>query len=168
MIKIKNGYGEVKMDAFIIPNNAAVSKDYILAGGRFGELHEKLARLNMYPYDIEKDKLVQMWFVEIGEEGDDDLCDNMDCHDFTLKDESGEVYWARLGVGHLPESILNDKKEGDELQIDIPIRANKIGHGIKNGTEIPITLKATIRLKQLEYRYARFGQFQDALRYVLS
>ena len=140
------GNTELNMNMFIIPNKAGFTKDFIFGADAKTEQAKELCQINGATFDPEKDKVVQVWSCCDG-------CDNMQDHTFKI----GEATF-RLPVV-IPEPILRGKKEGDIA--DIKFQLVPLG----GGDEVQITCHT--RLAQAEYRYRQFGNFEDALQYVL-
>lgn len=160
MNKIVNGVLEGNLDVFIIPNKGGLVSNWL------GESTQKklirdinaIAELNGFEFDPEKDPLVQLWFCGMD-------CDNLIDHYCHVEDEDGNRYMFRANnLSHLPVSIFKDHQEGDTIELSFPASIEARGD---EGQAKEITVKTHVTLKQLDYRYSRFGRFEEVLKQVV-
>lgn len=146
---------------FIIPNRASSVGDDAWTSPKLIEWLEKLCELNNTTYDKENDKLVETWLVEIDDEKDDP-CDNMQDHVFCLEPIKME---SRIKFHYIPEKLIKDFKEGDTFKIKIPIKMfSEYRLDERNSKEA--VLELSITANQKDYRYRRFGTFEECLEHV--
>jgi len=91
----------------------------------------------------DNDLMVEFW--AIGPE-----CQNWHCHDWS---ELGEKELMGRLPQHIPLRVLQNLKEGDEIVL----------HFRANNAKEPYEYELKLRATQLEYRYARFGTFEETL-----
>ena len=161
----------INCDCFIVPN-AAVKADFgwgeISSYGR--KLADKAAEIaanNGFEYNEETDKFVQMWWVGAGS-------DNMQDHGFCI-DIGNEKYFFgyQRSIELVPVNFFRGHKEGEVLPLTIALRpVAKMDINIGRESRISFdeenpapTFQITfnIKLNQLDYRYRRFGTFEEVL-----
>lgn len=164
MVKGINNEYKLNMDLFIIPNSARRVDGFIECfQEKNKEWFDTLANLNGYEADPD-DFYVQIWGVESGALEDESLCENLWCHFLRVDDEEGKWY-CRFDKEFLPYSILKNWKEGESYEFRIP--ATLDARGKENDATKEVVFDCTITPKQLEYRYCRFGTFEEVLEKVV-
>ena len=162
----------VNCDAFIVPNRAAKADlDYTM-GQNLATKAAEIAAENGFSYDESVDKFVQMWWT-------DGKSDNMQDHGFSIEIGNEEyLFGYERGISYVPINFFKDHKEGEILPLTISLKpvakVNKdIGRregytSFEEDTNPAPTFQITFNLKlnQLDYRYRRFGRFEDVLKYV--
>jgi len=149
----------VKGDIFIIPNRAAKIEDYFEAfRDKYHGIFERQAEMNGLDLDA-GEYGVETWIVS----KEDCHCSNMADHRPYITDpETGEDIPFCLVDGRTIIRSLIDGKEGDVKTVRLPISINGRYHDEPyNGI-----LEIELTLKQKEYRYARFGNFEKVLQDV--
>lgn len=137
----------VEGNMFIVPNASE-------AIGSFCEPEwqmEKLRRLLGLKVNYEE-KVVQLWMCS-------EKCDNWGDQfggfqselGVELEDHTRENRLLGYFPKYVPAKLLENKKEGDVVEFDCP--------------EYNVKIKLTC--KQLDYRYRRFGKFEEVFQYVL-
>ena len=137
----KNSINHVTGDAFIVPNHAR----------RFGNAtfesiinrYKKVAEENGVTEDS---KFIEVWIVS-KDLKTDNLCDH-GAH--VLCD--GEEVVIHPRISYIPEELFQGKKEGEHVTVKF--------------TDNDIPFEIDLRLSQKEYRYARFGTFEEVLEVV--
>lgn len=144
-------------DLFIIPNTASKAANFMsMAETRKNEM-EQLCKANGLVFDPE-DPLVQIWVTN------DDVENFQDHHPRFIM--GGKVYEYNLQT-RLPYSILKNIKEGETFDITIPVKGRPVD--LDEDTKSPVETEINFKLtaKQTEYRYRRFGKFEECLRMVI-
>ena len=140
----KNNINHVTGDVFIVPNHAR----------RFGNAtfesiinrYKKVAEEN--GIEVTDDlKFVEVWIVCKNDIKTDNLCDH-GAH--VLCD--GEEVVIHPRISNIPEELFQGKKEGDHISLKF--------------TDEDIPFEMDLRLCQKEYRYCRFGTFEEVLEAV--
>lgn len=140
----KNTINHVTGDVFIVPNHAI----------RFGNAtfesiinrYKKVAEENGVEV-TEDSKFIEVWIVSEKDLKTDNLCDH-GAH--VLCDGEEVVIQPRISA--IPEELLRGKKEGEHVSVKF--------------TDNDIPFEIDLRLCQLEYRYSRFGTFEEVLEVV--
>lgn len=147
---------EFNAEAFIVPNHAGKLKDFWSKST--SEQVKEIATNVLGNKPVEDETYVQMWYVakDIG-------CDNLVDHGANVEID-GEKHIIGLRSCYLPYTLLRDKIEGDTVDVTFTNYAR--GLDDEPGYGIPITMHVT--LNQKDYRYRRFGEFQEVLRGVIS
>lgn len=179
MIKLRQI--ECSGDIFIIPNRATRLGNCMLASVKEG--CQEIAALNecdivladFAPYADKSrpaDLTVQVWIVS-----KDLMTENMSCHGITIPDEDGRLMHASAtNVTVLPVKMFEGKKEGDHMKIRIPIKIScgrdswyyRSAADDSDPTPETVILNMDLTLAQKKYRYARFGNFEEALSFSVS
>jgi hypothetical protein len=140
--------GNLSVDTFIIPNSAAKLNEFWGSDVRASIVN--LAVDNDVDFSTKRSKAVEVWHVA-------NTSDNVCSHGVAVKDEaSGQVARLHLPIQYIPADLFKGKKEGDVVTINVKC--------IEGDYSIDITL--SMSLNQENYRYARFGKFQDVLKKV--
>lgn len=152
------------MKAFIVPNSLnKVSGFY--DGERRMEYLNEIGGINNWPKVTEDTWLVELWFHD----KEDLHTDNLTCHGSSIN-YNGESCHMSVDTKFefLPIDLFIDKKEGDKIHIDLPNeiwRRCRSEGGEESPVEasIPVMIHMDVELKQIGYRYARFGTFDQVL-----
>lgn len=150
------------MDIFVIPNGAGLISEFMCGQDKKLAYFQEMAELNGLEFDPEKDKLVQLWFVETDENGNhtDEMCDNCCRHAWLING-----YKTRIREELLPQSWISGK-EGDQIHLKFKPFAVLANESYSSGNEEDLIIDATIRLKQQLYRYRQFGDFEEVVEKV--
>lgn len=144
---------------FIIPNSACKLEGFFefAREDRKADL-SKLLEANGKSFDEETEYFVETWMHST------DLdCDNMCDHGFRLSID-GKEYWTELPNRDFPKSLLDGHKEGEHIQVIYPLTAYPWRS--EDDEEIDVNLNIDLELNQRDYRYRRFGNFEDVLKKV--
>ena len=158
-MKVHNNSIESKMKMFIIPNHATLVDEFIFDAAEKKRYYTELSKINESEFDPDKDRIVQLWFVEDENEGCDNMCDHL----FRIEDDD-TVWMGKIDHPGLPSPILKDIHEGDTISIKLPVRAFRRD---KRSDEKYFILNATITADQNSYRYSRFGNFEEVFNQVI-
>jgi len=142
------------LEAFIIPNSVNLFKDFY-SKERREDKYKKLLELSGATCDLDEQYMVQMWYV-----GEELNSDNLVDHGFRIIENGTRYSFTMNGFDYLPYYFLKDKKEGDIIKVTFPI---KLYTDDESENAANWTLEATIKLNQTDYRYRRFGKFEDVL-----
>lgn len=170
-LTIENGTVKINASVFIIPNSAARIKD-LFEFDQEEKLHqmEEICKVNGLTFDPEKDYLIECWY-----HSKEYNCDNMPDHNIHCIGEDG----CRNRISfpyrrYLPSNIFENHKEGDVINIKLPAILEKFTHYEDNDPEdlqeeeIDIITDIKLELNQLDYRYGRFGPFENVLEKVIG
>ena len=139
---------EVSADMFIVPNSFVRASNFFINSEKRAETMNGI--LEASGQETEADPLMmQSWVVAV----DDLNCEN-------LADHMG-YYWGLDGIkhpfgnipSHLPASMFIGKTEGDTVTIVFPEGTTMFNDDFK--------VIMHLRLLQREYRYSRFGTFEQ-------
>lgn len=134
------------IDLFIVPNRGTRLSDFKWLESVYKKYSDLLSMNNL---DVDEDAVFfEVWAVDRKVLKSDNLGD----HGFVYDDNN-----FSMQVRYLPAEIFKNSKEGDTVEMTIPIRITE---------DKTICMKANFRLAQTEYRYARFGHFEDAFNKV--
>lgn len=147
------------IEGFIIPNNVNLFKDFMLKEHREPKYKRMLELSGIEKCNLDEQPMVQMWYVGVQELHSDNLAD----HGFRIIDNGTRYSFTMNGLNYLPYCFLKDKKEGDIIKVTFPIKLYT-----DDESEANWTLEATIKLNQTDYRYRRFGRFEDVLERLVS
>ncbi len=140
---------------FVVPNSMITANDLYNPETRIPWL-EELARINNVKVaDMANEPLVELWFTDKESLGSENLCD----HGFTAEVNGEECFFVP-SITYLPVSFFKDLKEGDKIHFTVPIENPAVG--------IKASLVMTVELNQRDFRYRRFGDFQDVLGSLLG
>lgn len=142
---------EFNAEAFIIPNHSGKITDFWVD---YVAQRVKEVATSVLGKEPDKDELyVQMWYV-----ADDLNCDNVDCG-YPWVEIDGEEHRICIGTAYLPYTVLKGKDDGDTIDVTFNNADNwRDKDPIK---DLKVTMHVT--LNQKDYRYRRFGSFQDVL-----
>jgi hypothetical protein len=138
---------EMSADIFIVPNRYCKVSDYDYLTSRKNFFYE-VGKLNNVTIN-EDTKLVETWVCS-------DLSDNFSDHYPHIKYD-GKKISVRILSDMIPLEILKEKKEGDVFTYTYPITGDYEDEKIEGTVELLLTCN------QYDYRYRRFGNFEDAL-----
>ncbi len=156
LAEIKNNKIEATVDMFIVPNcPARFLEGFSYENPAPGYMNlrddtiDRIAKLN--GVEIHKgEKLIQVWLTSKLELRSENLND----HGFRALSESGEEVHLHFNCHSIPATMLNGKTEGEVFDMKIKCYDKE-----KNEYE----LLMHIRCNQSEYRYRRFGNFENVL-----
>ena len=95
---------------------------------------------------------------------------NLRSHGMSLRDTDGSEYWRHTKLSWLPVSVLRNLKEGDSIDISIPIIEYVSSDDPKKNFEIVDDGLYDFRLRtnQLGSRYPHHGRFEEMLSEIES
>lgn len=139
----------IRAGVFIVPNHAGPLSEF---GKKYdGQRMVDTAAANGKEFNPDADSVIQVWLHAEESLG----CDNLSDHYFEYE---GENY--RLYANILPASLFTGMMEGDEREMLIPIRS-------QSEEEERKYFRLLVKAAQRQYRYRRFGDFQDVFQDVL-
>jgi hypothetical protein len=157
----------VNCDAFIIPNGASKVDLSWSMGQDLANFCEKVAELNNLPYDKEQDLHLQLWLAN-----DDN--ENIARHGLHLDVDGDKYVFHESKLEDLPVSFFQGYEEGDIVTIRVPMEPSYANIGgqrveyrefaedhVENIPKFLVTFN--IKLNQKDYRYRRFGTFENTL-----
>lgn len=156
----------INCDCFIVPNAATRADQRYSMGIQLAKKAAEIAANNGFEYNEATDKFVQMWWTN------SDISDNFQDHGFNVHHE-GKIY--RFGhdiiLDYIPETFFRDHKEGDILPITIRLKPNwytteNDKRNIQEDDLPEFNVTFNLKLNQLDYRYRRFGTFEEVLKAV--
>lgn len=166
MNKIVNGVLDGNIDVFIVPNRVGKISSHWLKSTV--KNIATVVEMNNLEFNPESDKIVELWFTGMD-------CDSWTDHYIHAEDEDGnKVCFRASNIGYLPASIFFNKNEGDTVDITFPATVYKVRKDRRTplteeeaeySREIVVKIHAT--LAQNEYRYSRFGSFEEVLQKVV-
>ena len=141
--------------AFIIPNSLMCVKDILVPSHhddvlKFVTSISELNGLNIA--DPENEQLVQIWWSSESLNSE-----NISDHGISVEG----VALNMGGIAHVPVSLFSGKKEGDIITLNFEKECYIIPSNFK--LHIPVEFQWKVRLSQLDYRYSRFGPFEECL-----
>jgi hypothetical protein len=83
---------------------------------------------------------------------------------WAIDDDGNRYSWGISLPEYMPFDILKDVKEGDSINIKIPIWIRRIDD---DGKAANATAEIKLTFQQKGYRYERFGNFEEVVKYVL-
>ena len=137
--------GTFNGDVFIIPNGLSVYEDLRI----MQEFYKDLCELN--GVDPTGEQFVQVWICS-----DELNTENMSCHGFRVNGNYMNAF-----CGDLPVSLVKDLREGDTVTVNFRAYPD-----INMGSSDEI-ITMNLKLNQSDYRYRRFGNFEEVLRRLL-
>lgn len=146
---------EFNAEAFIIPNSAGKITDFWTDSAAEETKEMATNVLGEEPNDDES--YIQMWYVakDLG-------CDNLVDHSAWV-DIDGEEYRIRMDSSYLPYTALKGKNDGDTIDVSF-ISGRREWDKTPEG-DIEVLMHVT--LNQKDYRYRRFGSFEETLMKVI-
>ena len=152
-----------KASCFIIPNSAGVCNQFIAESTRkrCAEELQKYCELNEVEFDPDTTKLIQVWWHSDESFGSD----NMYRHGNSAIGTDGKEYRFKIDTPeYMPLSMISNVKEGDCRILWVPVKIYGCEH---EEVDIDATAELEMTFQQKEYRYERFGNFEDVVKYVL-
>lgn len=144
-----------KCDAFIIPNHSV----------RFDQMFEfdkgtakKVCDMNNVSISDDT-TFINLWMCAEG------LSDNFCDHGINI-DVDNVMHLCRPRFSWFPAELFSDSKEGDIVSMNIPCYASPCDASAK-GCGMDINLTVHMKLSQKDYRYRRFGSFEDTMKSVM-
>ena len=168
-------YKEVNCDTFIVPNNASKISGYMWGQENLTKRTNEIYNLNGIEFNPAEDHMLQLWMTN-------DQCENLNDHTFYIFDDVYH-YTFRLD-STLPAILFKDKKEGDVVDVVVTLKpisrikvigtdnisrkdSERIWYDDKNSPEAPVfEITFNLKLNQSNYRYRRFGKFEDVYNMV--
>ena len=152
----ENNELELSTDAFIIPNRMSLTCGEVNQDDK--DLYQKIYDVNNLGKVNPDSKIIQLWFVP--EEKAES--ENLVRHGVCCVSKDGIETMIFPPIECLPYDLFKGHKEGDVIDLVIPARQYKRGLHIGDpNIAIDYTLKLHIKLNQSDYRYRRFGKFED-------
>jgi hypothetical protein len=156
-LHIKNGI-DFDADIFIIPNSASMIKDFFNPEDQLKKMNA-VCGVNGITFDPENDFIIETWYV-----ADQLCCENIADHDIYFNDEDGNECTLISDPGRfLPAKLFESHKEGETITVSLPMGLIKNYH-----EEHDVVVKVHMTLNQGEYRYRRFGDFENVLDDVIA
>ena len=162
-ITMENGTVKINGGIFIIPNSAT---KFCHMGefwqNRCRKYMEELCELNGITFNPD-DYLIECWY-----HSDECDCDNIPDHGISCMIDGKKCYISSNKIRRMiPSQIFGDHVEGDIITVKIPatidIESTKEEYESKD-----IILEINLELNQKDYRYGRFGNFEDVLKQVID
>lgn len=147
---------EMYWDMFIVPNRYSKMKENSLEYYSNRRLFSALTELHFLngTFPNFDDRTVMVWYTN-------DITENLVDH-MMLFIVNGKRYIARLKTrDYLTESIARMFHEGETTTLKMVLELDD-----PDGKDLEVTMIAHITPRQLAYRYASFGTWDDALDYV--
>ena len=144
----------IAADLFIVPNRSFKVTEKTFEWVRF-DLYE-IYSANKLAGEFKDQNWVQVWFVTRGNE-------DSNWTDHTI-DGFTELGGWRPVSQYLPKSIFDGHKEGDVVTIILPIcKSVELAENENSYADMRARVKVEFCLKQQNYRYERFGTFEEVL-----
>lgn len=158
--RIVNNVLKFRTDGFIVPNHAdrICDNDYWQNKCQsFIDYLNKVCQMNGYSgLNINRDHIVDVWLSSKDQLKSENLSD----HGATIIGEDCQDQHIQLYSIHwIPDKILYGHCEGDEITIKVPFNPTDFHHPELGD----VVIEMKVRLAQTEYRYKRFGHFEDVL-----
>ena len=140
----------LKVNVFVIPNRvSSIDKELFMDFQKLAHVDQMCA---MNGTSLNKtDHLVQIWWTSQD-------CDNWEDHHPRIKFD-GSDWEFRMATYDLPYEVVHDWKEGEAVSLKMPVKLYSIDNP---AITREITADLEIIPVQLEYRYKRFGKFEQA------
>lgn len=149
----------INASAFVIPNYASTFEAYKRVNDlSMVEYLEKIAMMNNITLE-DNDKIIQCWF-----HSEELKSENMSDHGFS-KHYDEKVFFRQNKLGFVPLKLIEDVKEGEIRLIKSYAYASKASDDSDDNEEI-VELYLHTEFKQREYKYYRFGNFEDVIKMV--
>lgn len=145
-------------NCFIIPNKAVRADDPCwIRPDESRATIQHIFELNNMEFDPDC-KMVEVWVTS-----EDLHTDNLSCHAGEIELPDGKSYIIGGDIYYIPSTFLERRKEGSVIKffIDGWMRA-----GSEDGEDI--ILELDLKLDQLNSRYCRCGEFQNAFKLVTA
>jgi hypothetical protein len=160
----------IELDAFIIPNRLVPVEEESASAiqmARVWELYDDTIRFDTFNDDrpgfvgtglafprTVPERWIQLWLVNpktVAECGDSNVIDHNELHDVTALNNIDKHGFRHTKLSsNFPAFMFEGKQEDDRV------------------TFVYCGVVFVLTLKQTKYRYARFGKFEDAFRYVMN
>ena len=138
---------QMSADMFIIPNSTnVISNERILS---FQKGMIDLCKLNGLTEDLEE-KMVQVWLTN-------DKSDNINDHGIKI---DGKQYYP--SCSNIPYTLIKNVKEGETATVKF------FGYDHSGEKAVKVVFEIQLTAKQLDYRYKRFGSFEETLKRVVA
>jgi hypothetical protein len=156
---------QVNGSVFIIPNPSfkLENNGFVLASTRCSleSIYYQNSELNPDKISLEQTRWIQCWFLEPSSSSSNWQDHGIESLNKSLSKKDKALYPWRLDTGYVPDWVFDGKQEGDIVTLKMPVR-RMTGDGISMTSMI----KLSVKLDQLNYRYSRFGRFEDVLKKV--
>lgn len=159
---------EAEADMFVVPNRAGTA-DGFMESIRENRIEEakRFCKNNNAEFDPTKDKFIQVWISS-----EDLNRDNLSSHGFGIHYKNERLYCLNGSkyFMYIPETMLKDLKEGETKTIlykNIELENGNVDLEDANENKIKADLVLNVTAKQRSYRYKNFGNFEDAVSFVL-
>ena len=149
---------EFLANVFIVPNPLATAQDYFNPD-RISEKMTEFCQLNDIEFNTETSLIAQTWYLSeyLG-------CDNIPDHGISFINDVGQHIRIKSKIGgHMPIELFKGKKEGDTISIKLPILISIEDDGSEDIIDIDTVATVQLTLRQIGYRYQRFGKFEEVL-----
>ena len=154
-----------RAQVFVIPNHAGKVKNFLIHPEKEQEKMEELCEMNEETFDPENDWLIECWLHS----SDDLSSDNLSDHGFSFTAD-GKRYRAGLNIRRYIPAKLLPKKEGETVILNIPCwyrdEENRSYEHYCKDDDGKFTLELELTANQLDYRYRRFGAFEEVVKQV--
>lgn len=151
-------------DVFIIPNPSYIhneSKGFKLPSFIIDleKVYWGNKNLNKGNNTFDETRFVECWFCNKDHDNwrDHGVGSLEEGNELSSKEERLEPW--RLSTSWVPSWIFDGHKEGDVVTFCMPVNRRDYSRGV---TELS-TIKVSMRLNQSNYRYKRFGKFEEVL-----
>jgi hypothetical protein len=151
----------VNAQAFVIPNNAAMIKDYPNDTKKYLMDFAVLNNVELH----NDDKIVQLWFAS-KELGSDNIAD----HGFKTMIDDFKIEVHPYKLQFVPAKMLAGLKEGQTINFLAPCytaHAEKLNENLQCDV-FEVTLNVTMTCKQKGFRYESCGNFEEAVEGVIK
>lgn len=138
---------ELEADMFIIPNSiSTIDNERMLS---FKKKMRELCKLNGLNNNDEE-MLVQVWITN-------DKSDNIDDHGIII---NGKQYYVICS--NIPYTLIKNVKEGENITVKF------FGYDHSGEEAVKVVFEMQLTAKQLDYRYKRFGSFEETLKRLVA
>ena len=148
---------------FVVPNPSSKADGYYVESFR-RRCHE----INRHNNAPENDNMIQSWFFADDSVISGEHCDNCAAHGWIETDENGKRTGYRLMAEVIPYHVAQKVHEGEAVQITLPVIETDMGDDYDDSVKHePEWVTFNVKAEQLPYRYRRFGNYEDVVRYVM-
>jgi len=146
----------IKADVFIVPNESYKVSEKTFEWARADYFRVFEANHDKISGDFMDQIWIQIWFATRGDN------DQSNWTDHGIDGYKELVGWRPV-CQYLPKALFEGHKEGDIITINLPIiKPVELGEG-DSYADMYATIKVGLCLKQQDYRYKRFGKFEEVL-----
>jgi len=150
---------------FIIPNPIGTADRFLIRKEEHAAEAAEIARLNGCKYDRETTRLVEVWMSSPRASW---YYDNLEDHGPYVKDKDGNHYFIDF-PRFLPETVMEEFKEGRLTSIQFPSRVRKATQGddyddTYNAAKLSTIIDFTFVPAQTITRYRSFGTIEETLK----